>query len=118
MRPAMQAFPPVSRCAAGALDRDTGQAGLGKRGDEPRLTPNSASCRVRFRFAAGEPKAEGTWPLRINDDMPLSDCGFQHSRDAPVKANDVTDNPSTNHPTLLGRASKLKPEGALNAENI
>jgi hypothetical protein len=21
-----------------------------------------ASCRVRFRFAAGEPKAEGTWP--------------------------------------------------------
>jgi hypothetical protein len=54
----MQAFMPVTRCAAGALDRDTGQAGLGKRGDEPRLTPNPASCRVRFRFAAGEPKAE------------------------------------------------------------
>ena len=56
----MQAFPPVSRCAAGALDRDAGQAGLGKRGDEPWFTPNSASCRVRFRFAAGEPKADGT----------------------------------------------------------
>ena len=76
--PCMQAFPPVSRCAAGALNRDTGQAGLGTRGDEPRFTPNSASWRVRFRFAAGEPKADGTWPLPINDEMPLSDCGFQH----------------------------------------
>ena len=36
---------------------------LGKRGDEPRLTPNLASCRVRFRFAAGELKAERTLAL-------------------------------------------------------
>ena len=69
MRPAMQAFPPVSRCAAGALDRDTGQAGWGKWGDEPRLTPNSASCRVRFRFAAGEPKVERTL-LAMDSDRP------------------------------------------------
>ena len=34
--------------------------GGGKRGDEPRFTPISASCRIRFRFAAGEPKADGT----------------------------------------------------------
>lgn len=46
------------RCAAGALDRNTGQAGLGKRGDEPRFTPNSALYSVRFRFAAGELKVD------------------------------------------------------------
>jgi hypothetical protein len=51
---------PACRCAAGALDRDTGQAGLGIRGDEPWFTSNSASCGARFRFAAGEPKADGT----------------------------------------------------------
>ncbi len=53
---------PVCRCAAGALDRDTGQAGLGNRGDERRFTPNSASYRVRFHFAAGEPKMDGMRP--------------------------------------------------------
>jgi hypothetical protein len=70
MRPAMRAFLPVARCAAGALNRETGQAGLGKWGNEPRFTPSLASCRVRFRFAAGEPKAERRWPPPINDDMP------------------------------------------------
>ena len=69
MRPAVQAFPPGSRCAAGALDRDTGQAGLGKRGDEPRFTPNLASCRVHFRFAAGEPKAEEDMNHPISSDL-------------------------------------------------
>ena len=54
MRPAMQAFPPVSRCAAGALDRDTGQACNGNRCAEPQapLCPRlRRSCR---RYAAGE----------------------------------------------------------------
>ena len=78
MRPAMQAFPPVSRCAAGALDRDTGQAGLGKWGNEPQFTPNLASCRARFRFAAGEPKADGTLPATDSDRPPPS---YTRSRD-------------------------------------
>ena len=87
MRPAMQAFPPVSRCAAGALDRETGQAGLGNRGDEPRFTPNSASCRVRFRFVAGEPKVDGTWPTcemtveSLSCWPPESGKGFGHRQD-------------------------------------
>ena len=59
--------------------------GWGKRGDEPRFTPNSASCRVRFRFAAGESIVDGVrappcemkaeclpcWPLE-------SRTGFDH----------------------------------------
>ena len=83
MRPAMQAFMPVSRCAAGALDRDTGHAGLGKRGGEPRFTPNSASCLVRFRFAVGEPKRKGRAPHSppINGQLPMSDYGLQHFPD-------------------------------------
>lgn len=41
------------RCAAGALNRETGQAGLGIKGGELRLSPNTALYCVRFRFAAG-----------------------------------------------------------------
>ena len=62
--PAMQALQPVFPMRRWRYsNRDTGKAGLGKRGNEPRFTPNSASCRARFRFAAGEPKADGVLPL-------------------------------------------------------
>lgn len=72
----------VFRCAAGALDRNTGQAGLGKWGDGPRFTPNSPSYSVRFRFAAGVSKAGGgTGPLSINYQIFLADVRpFKGSR--------------------------------------
>lgn len=75
----MQAFLPVSRYAAGALDRETGQAGLGERGDEPRFTPNPASCRVRVRFAAGELKAEKT-RAAVEKAMPFHTILIDRSR--------------------------------------
>lgn len=81
MGPALQAFLPVFRCAAGAFNRDTGQAGLGYRGAEPWLTPNFALCRVRFHFAAGDPKMERMRHPRMRSGLNTlsSTCKFQLS---------------------------------------
>ena len=136
---------------------DKGETSLGS-------PPNSASWRVRFRFAAGELRADGdvaptyqrrdafvtpaplhepkltqNWDLDRAErgkldrtgiaTLPRNDRkqsvmlaaripdGIRPSPQSIPRCRD-RDYPSTNHPTLLGRTSKLKPEGALNAENF
>lgn len=59
---AMQAFLSVSRCAAGAPDRETGQARLGKGEASLGLASTLRPAAFASAFAAGELKAEETWP--------------------------------------------------------